>query len=170
MALSYQRLTPENKAHVRAYQDVLEQAPGYYLAVEGRLPASDAAEEDLNLFPKGKTLEDKFSYLILDQSEGVGCLDVVRGYPLETTAFIGLLLFSEPKQGCGLGANALAYVRSLALSWGCEYLRIAVISTNIRAFKFWQREGFVEVERKKNARFLGESVVMEATLSAVSAV
>ena len=94
-------------------------------------------------------------------------MDLVRGYPTETTAYIGLLLFSESHQGRGLGAQVLAYVRSLAQSWGCRHLRIAVISTNVRAFGFWQREGFEEIEKAKNSRFIGESVVMEAALPSV---
>ena len=169
MALSYQRLSPHNESDVRSYQAVLEQAPGYYLTVEGQLPESDAARKDLNLLPEGKSLEDKHSVLIQYRAETVGCMDIVRGYPSATTAFIGLLLFTESHQGRGLGAGVLEYVRSLALSWGCTHLRIAVISTNVRAFGFWRREGFIEIKRGKNNRFTGESVVMEAALSIVEA-
>ncbi|MGJ8670323.1 MAG: GNAT family N-acetyltransferase [Oceanococcus sp.] len=164
MALSYQRLAPEKESDIRAYQVVLEQAPNYYLTVEGHLPESDTAKKDLLLLPEGKGIEDKYSFLILDRAEAVGCMDILRGYPFETTAYIGLLLLAESHQGRGLGAQTLAYVRSLVQSWGCTHLRIAVISTNVRAFGFWQREGFGEIERGSNSRFIGESVVMEAAL------
>jgi len=165
VALSYQRLSPDSAADAQAYQSVFEQAPGYFLSVEGRFPAGDAAKLDLLELPPGKSLDDKHSFLIMQATEPVGCMEIVQGYPAPAVAYIGLLLFAEPRQGQGLGREALTFAESLARTWSCSHLRLAVISTNVRAFDFWRREGFEEIERKTNSRFTGEAVVMQRRIS-----
>ena len=161
MTLSYQRLSPESAPDILACQTVLEQAPDYYLTIQGKLPDPDAARRDLLEIPPGKSLRDKHSFLIFNPLKPAGVMDIVQGYPSGEIAFIGLLLFTEGNQSKGYGREALNFAKSLARSWNCSHIHISVISTNIRAQSFWQREGFGEIGRKQNHRFLGESVIME---------
>jgi RimJ/RimL family protein N-acetyltransferase len=91
----------------------------------------------------------------------VGCVDVIRSYPTDDCAWIGLLLFSEMHQSRGYGKTALALVVAMAHEWGCSRVQLAAISTNSRAFAFWQRGGFKEAYRTISQRFIGEVVVME---------
>ncbi|WP_244219909.1 hypothetical protein [Paraburkholderia terricola] len=76
-------------------QAVRKGAPGYSVAVEGKLPTPNAAIEVLDALPPGKGRSDKFVYEIAHDTEVVGCLEMVRGYPETDIAFIGLLLFRE---------------------------------------------------------------------------
>ena len=80
-----------------------------------------------------------------------------------------LLLCAEAHQGRGLGCEALGYVQCLAQSWGCTQLGIAVISSNRKAMRFWQRAGFKETRRGNNPHFVADAVVMQAKLPLSSA-
>jgi GNAT superfamily N-acetyltransferase len=151
-------------------QAVLEGAPGYSLAVEGRLPTPNAAIEVLDALPPGKGHSDKFVYEIAHDSEAVGCLEMVRGYPEADIAFIGLLLFQEGAQRRGFGPQVLRLAEGIGTGWQCRALRIAVIDTNPRAFNFWKREGFVELLRKPAMDFAGQAIVMERALPAAAIV
>ncbi|RKT21155.1 acetyltransferase (GNAT) family protein [Paraburkholderia sp. RAU2J] len=151
-------------------QAVLEAAPGYSLAVEGKLPTPDAAIEVLDALPPGKDHSDKSVYEIALDAEPVGCLEMVRGYPETDIAFIGLLLFQEGSQGRGFGPQVLRRAEAIGISWQCRALRIAVIDTNPRALAFWEREGFIELLRKPAMDFVGQAIVMERALPAAEGI
>jgi hypothetical protein len=59
---------------IHRLQAMLEAAPGYSLAVEGKLPTADAAIEVLYALPPGKGHSDKFVYEIALDADAVGCL------------------------------------------------------------------------------------------------
>lgn len=151
-------------------QAVLEAAPGYSLAVEGKLPTPDAAIELLDALPPGKGHSDKSVYEIALEAELVGCLEMVRGYPEADIAFIGLLLFQERSQRRGYGPQVLRLAEAIGISWQCRALRIAVIDTNPRALAFWEREGFIELLRKPAMDYAGQAIVMQRVLPAAAAV
>jgi RimJ/RimL family protein N-acetyltransferase len=94
----------------------------------------------------------------------IGCADVIRSYPANDCAWIGLLLFSEMHRGQGYGRDALALMIARAREWGCSRLQLATLSTNLRGVAFWQREGFKELRRASNPRFPAELIVMERTI------
>ncbi|WP_407668574.1 GNAT family N-acetyltransferase [Paraburkholderia dilworthii] len=50
----------------------------------------------------------------------VGCADVIRSYPTDDCAWIGLLLFSGAHQSRGYGKTALALINAIAREWGCR--------------------------------------------------
>lgn len=104
-ALTYQRLSPTSQTDIDAMQSVLEQAPSYYLTVEGQLPRYDTARKELLELPNGRTLADKHSFLVVRGVEAVGVIDLIANYPSEQVAFLGLLLFGEMVQGRGYGAR-----------------------------------------------------------------
>lgn len=87
------RIDRQSSNDIERLQAVLEDAPGYSLAVEGKLPAPSAAMELLGPLPPGKNHSDKFVFEISYDVEAVGCIEMVRGYPEGDIAFIGLLLF-----------------------------------------------------------------------------
>ncbi|MBJ9625861.1 GNAT family N-acetyltransferase [Burkholderia multivorans] len=154
----------QHSSDIERLQTVLEGAPGYSLAVEGRLPSPGAAIDVLNALPPGKDYADKFVYEIAHDGEAVGCLDMVRGYPETDIAFIGLLLFREESQGRGFGPQVLQIAEAICTDWRCRALRIAVIDTNPRALEFWKREGFIELLRKPAIDYAGQAIVMERGL------
>lgn len=162
--LSFRSLNKDIPTDVAAVQQLLEAAPSYSLLVEGRLPKSGDALIAMQELPPGKTRNDKlFGSYWLDNVL-VGCLDIVRGYPEQHIAFLGLLLFSEQYQGQGLGTQALSQAKDIARSWKCTTMRLAVVETNKRAISFWKREGFKELYRKATKRYMGNLLIMEIAL------
>lgn len=161
--LSCSQLSATSVDDVRELRAVLAAAPDYSLLMEGKLPAPSAAEELFAALPPGKSLADKFVLGFYSASGMVGCADVIRDYPTQQIAFIGLLLFVEAEQGKSYGVLALRHIEDMAKSWGCTALRIAVIERNTRALAFWQREGFTEIYRKPSSDYTGQAIVMERT-------
>jgi RimJ/RimL family protein N-acetyltransferase len=163
--LRLRRLAAGDEADVRELQRVLQAAPGYSLAVEGRLPPAQAARALFEALPPGKEHADKFVLGFEDATGSlVGCADLIRGYPEPQVAFIGLLLFAETSQGRGPGPAALRQLETKARGWGCPALRLAVIETNPRALAFLQRAGIVERLRKPSPGHTGAAIVMERPL------
>lgn len=162
MTLTFAALNPDAPEDLDRLQRLLEAAPAYSLVAKGHLPLPTAALETFGELPPGRSAADKLvgGYWVGD--ELVGCVDVCRGYPESHIAYVGLLLFAEPFQRRGLGRQALQQLRSVASSWGCTVLRIAVLARNHGALRFWRREGFAEVLRKNVLGYLGEAIVMQS--------
>lgn len=136
-------------------------APSYTELVEGRSPSSEDVDDFFDGKPANKDAADKSVFGFYVGSEMVGCADVIRSCPTENCLWIGLLLFSEAHQGQGYGKTALALLNAMASEWGYIRVQLAVVSTNSRALAFWRREGFEEIRRTIDRRFVGELVVME---------
>ena len=162
---SYRRLHPTDPADVRDLQRILEAAPSYSRLVEGRDPPATAGRDELAALPPGKTHDDKFTFAIEHDGQLIGCADLMRGHPDPNTAYLGLLLFAETFQGQGHGVAALVYLETLAASWGCTAMRLAVIATNLHALQFWQRQGFVELYRKPAPQYTGDAVVLQRAIA-----
>lgn len=163
--MQYHRLHPDSKTDINNLQKILTAAPGYYLLLEGKLPGPDTAMEELKQLPPGKSESDKYFFGIQHAGEYIGCFDLIRDYPESKIGFIGLLLFAESEQSKSYGVNALKYIKSMASQWGCTRLRLVVVRKNRRAFKFWRREGFIELFRKPYARYSDDIIIMEYALA-----
>jgi RimJ/RimL family protein N-acetyltransferase len=131
--------TPAGEA---AVQRVLAAAPGYFHRISGGPPGPAEAGELFAELPAGKSFDDKFVYGIEADGRLVGCLDLLRGYPVPGTAFLGLLLLSEAHQRRGIGCAAYALAESIVRSWSCDTVRLGVVATNGPALCFWRACGF----------------------------
>lgn len=164
MTVTYRPLSFNAPTDVNELQTLLEAASDYYLLVEGKRPGPGAAARVLTLLPPGTSMSDKHTLGIESSGKLIGCLDVIKGYPAPETAFIGLLLFPESERGRSRGVDALKHAEALAGEWGCRRLELAVVDTNMRALKFWKREGFSEFHRKPSERHIGDAIFMERTV------
>lgn len=165
LQLTLRTLCPQETADVALLQGILERAPAYALLVEGRPPAPTAAADLCAELPPGGEPARKRVVVFHLGHEPVGCADLYLGHPDPSTAYLGLLLFAERHQGRGLGPRALAQLEGLASRSGCTSLRLAVIATNERGLAFWQREGFVAVQRRALPGYTGAAVVMQRTIN-----
>ena len=146
-------------------QKVLESAPNYSLKVSGSLPSSAESQSLFSALPPGKEYKDKFVLGFYSDNEMFGCADIIRGYPNEKVAMIGLLLMSEKFQNQGFGRMTYGLVENLCLSWPeIERARIGVVETNSLVMPFWEKMGFLKTgERKSYSEGIIEStnVVLE---------
>ena len=135
-------------------QCLLEQAPRY-AHITTLLPVSpSAAEAVLAAIPPGKTYEDKFVLGVWNDDTLVGCVDLIRGYPSESVAYIGLLLIAEQFEGSGFGTRAFERVIEVVASWRtCTAFNIGVLAENRRALRFWSKLGFAPTGESKPYQF-----------------
>jgi RimJ/RimL family protein N-acetyltransferase len=74
---------------------------------------------------------DKLVWGITLEDVMVGCADVIRGWPSNETAYIGLLLLTESHHGTGLVRRAYEAIEAQARQWPqVRTLRLAVVATN----------------------------------------
>jgi RimJ/RimL family protein N-acetyltransferase len=153
---------------ITALQRVLEEAPQYTYRLTGRLPEPGDAQNLFDSCPAGKTRADKFVFAISFNGHIIGCADVVRGYPEQDTAMIGLLLLSEQHHRQGTGRTAYTRLEAIIRSWGqCHKIRIGVVRTNEAVLPFWQKLGFVPTGERKPYRYEqveSETIVLEKVL------
>lgn len=161
-------LDPGAPADRAALARVLAAAPGYHLAVAGRLPGPAEADELLAACPPGVEPGAKQVFLVETEAGPIGVIDYVRGFPRPAVGMLGLLLLAEPWQGRGLGKAAYreleARVRAGA---GITRMRLGVVRTNPRALPFWQGLGFVatgEVKPHQAGTVASEVLVLEKAL------
>lgn len=132
--------TPEHEA---AVQSLHERAGDYVLRVWGLPPDPDSGREFFARLPPGRGREHKHAFGIFDGERMVGCIDLVRGWPDEAIAVIGLLLLEPAARGQGLGRLALQAIEAQACTWPeIRWLRAVVLQTNDVARPFWEHLGF----------------------------
>ncbi|MEG0007769.1 MAG: GNAT family N-acetyltransferase [Aeromonas sp.] len=163
--MELRRLSPANPEHRQWLEEVVLAAPAYSWLTEGKAPDPASALEILKVCPPGIGEDDKFVLAALEGEALLGCVDLVRGYPDEQTAYLGLLLLKECWQGQGIGSRLVARLMGMAAGWGCTAMRLGVIETNRPALHFWIRHGFQQVGSKRIAGFSGDTLVMSRAVS-----
>ena len=167
MSLRYERLTGERKG-MDAVQAILGGATDYFHRISG-LPPDDAEAESLfSALPPGwgpDRYADKHVLLGYDGETPVAVLDLVRGYPDDHTAFLGLLVVTTPRRG--IGRAVAAHAEDLAGTWGCTRIRLAVVRANPAAIAFWEALGYKatgETKPHRMGRVTSESLLFEKAL------
>ncbi|WP_164725521.1 GNAT family N-acetyltransferase [Burkholderia cenocepacia] len=140
---------------------VFIEAPSYTELVKGRSPSPEDVDDFFIGKPVDTTAAQKSVFGFFVEQEMIGCADVIRSYPTNDCIWIGLMLLTEANQGRGHGKAALKLVIEMAGEWGYRAAQLAVVSTNLRAHAFWQREGFEEIRRASSPRFTGDLIVMQ---------
>jgi len=162
------RLLKGEKSEMMHLQRVIEEAPKYFENVTGVPPGPAEAQSMYTVLPEGKSYEDKFVYGVYREEEMIGCVDLIRGYPNEATAYIGLLLISEKHQRKGTGRLVFRQIEESVLGWKtCDKIRLAVVRTNEQAIFFWKYLGFKPTGETKpyhSGSILSESIIFEKSM------
>jgi len=134
-----------NEENIAEVQRVLEEAPTYCINVSGKPASPEDAKEIFSSIAPGKEYDDKFVFGIYLNNHLIGCIDLCREYPEETTVTIGLLLLSEKNQRKGLGTRAHKKLEEIIKGWkNFERIRIGVLIPNQEALPFWKKMGYKE--------------------------
>jgi ribosomal protein S18 acetylase RimI-like enzyme len=140
--MKLREITPDD---VGAVQALIESDPGYTEWITGYPPGEADAQSLLMMRPDGLAEEQKVVLGVFDDQELTAVVDLLRGYPNERTAFIGLLEVHKNHQGRGTGAAAYrAMERYVEQTWPeVMTLRLAVVDTNAEEARgFWEKQGF----------------------------
>lgn len=130
----------DNEAAVQALH---ERSADYVLRVWGLPPDPNSGREFFERLPPGRAPEHKHTLGVFDGERLAGCIDLVRGWPDEATAVIGLLLLEPAARGQGVGRVAYGAIEAQVRAWPeIRWLRAVVLQTNDVARPFWERLGF----------------------------
>jgi len=146
-------------ADAAALQGLYERCTDYHEMHEGFATRPSAAADELAMLPPGRTLEDKFSMGIYEPGGPlIGYLDIVRHYPATNEWWIGLLMLDPEARAKGLGARLFRATWNWVLSQDGKAIYLAVLEENIRAERFWRRQGFEEVRRQAHTSETGNKI------------
>ena len=108
--------------------------------------------EDMFALPPGKETEDKFYIGFFDSHELIAVMDIVDGYPEKGIAFIGFFMTASKVQNKGVGSEIVSGVLKCLKGEGYRAARLAWVTENPQARKFWLKNKFVPIcETKSNA-------------------
>ena len=157
-----------SKGDIAEIQRVLEEAPTYCINVSGKPASPEDAKELFSSIAPGKEYKDKFVFGIYQNDGMIGCIDLCRGYPDETTVIIGLFLLSEKHQRKGLGTETHKRLEKRIKSWGnFKKIRIGVLVSNKEVLPFWKKLGYTEVKRSpyKHGDIETEVITLDKSIS-----
>ncbi|HEX5598070.1 MAG TPA: GNAT family N-acetyltransferase [Micromonosporaceae bacterium] len=139
------RLDLENEDHRDAVWSIFGADVGFAQRVDGRDPKRSDADELFTALPPNMPPESKHVLGWWQDERLMGVVDLVRGYPDASVAYIGLLQVRLDEQGRGLGMRMFRSTEALAREWPeIKRLRLSVLRGNWVAAGFWQRMGFAE--------------------------
>lgn len=105
-------------------------------------PDEDTVKGDLHALPNGKSAKDKYFLGFYDKNSLVAVMDLITCYPDRDTAFIGLFMVAEARQGIGTGSRIISECLHALKSMGFGRVRLAAVDTNDQAKRFWEKNGF----------------------------
>lgn len=151
-----------------ALQIILDRAPKYSLNISGSIEDKNAALDVFNALPDNFEYSKKFVIGIYITDQLIGVIDLLRGFPNEETAMLGLLLLEEESQGQGFGKKAFEELLLFLKAWHeIKKIRIGVVTSNSEVLPFWNKLGFVETGIRKpfqNGSVISETMVLEKNL------
>ena len=153
MTLVLRPIAPDD---VDALQELIESDPGYTERITGYPPGSSDAQSLLMMRPEHLPEDAKLVLGAFQDDRLVAVADLLRGYPNDHTAFIGLLEVHWNHQGLGLGKATYDEVqRYVETTWTeVRTLRLAVVDTNAHiATGFWRRQGFEPTGEERPYRY-----------------
>ena len=149
-------LRPVGPADVDALQELIESDPGYTERITGYPPGPADAQSLLMMRPEDLAEESKIVLGAFAADQLVAVVDLLRGFPNDHTAFIGLLEVHAKHQGLGHGSTTYSLVeRYVATTWPeIRILRLAVVDSNAQvATGFWLRQGFEATGEERPYRY-----------------
>jgi GNAT superfamily N-acetyltransferase len=145
------QLIPEDSD---AIQGLFDKCLDYMLLVDGHPAGPYAGKEEFLEVPAGKSSDDLFIFGIINQQNDlVGLLEGLRGYPDETTWWIGLLLLIPQIRSQGIGQTIVQGFVEFVRASGGQAIMLGVVEENSLAHKFWKRMGFEFVRRTEPQQF-----------------
>ncbi|MBP3655347.1 MAG: GNAT family N-acetyltransferase [Clostridia bacterium] len=115
--------------------------PQYFDAMLSE-PSTESVMHDLNALPVGMTAEAKHYLGVYDGSSLIAVLDLIDGYPVKGTAFIGLFMVNASVQGRGIGTRIVQECLKALSQEGYSEARLGFVEGNRQSEAFWLKNGF----------------------------
>src|ERR1700712_2159358 len=116
---------------VDSLQALLESVPTYAEEVTGYPPGASDALSALVGRPETVSEQNKYGFGLWVADEMIAFADVLRGYPADDTAYIGVLIVRGGHQRFGYGDRLHSRLLSEVRTWPeVQKLRLGIIATN----------------------------------------
>ena len=110
-------------------------------------PSKARILEDLRITPPGIGPEDKYYVGFFQGDALVAVLDLIDGYPRPDVGYIGFFMVNAALEGKGVGTAIIGDVCAYLKQTGKAEVRLAIAEDNPQANHFWQKNGFVVVDK-----------------------
>lgn len=117
----------------------------------------ESIQEDMRALPPGKDYKDKYYVGFFEKGTLAAIMDLILGYPLKNTAYIGLFMMDPEHQYKGLGSKIISECAECIKASGFDKIRLAVDRENPQSNAFWKKNGFLVIDE-------GEYIIMELNL------
>lgn len=143
------------EAELEALNEVLEKLEGATKAILGHPEAHSL----FAMLPPGREPCHKYLYGVYAEKTLIGCLDVIRGFPDPTCAYVGLFVLASQNRRQGTGSEIWRLAEELISSWDeIKKWRLGVALQNDGAERFWTKRGFVPTGEKSVSRDSGYDI------------
>jgi RimJ/RimL family protein N-acetyltransferase len=134
---------------VQALQVLFDEDPEYF-EINGRpIPV----EEICAAVPSGRSVDDKFLFVLERNGALAGVIDLIRDYPEPHVWHLGFIFLSKRVRGGGEGRRCLHALYEWVRAQGGTVIRLGVVEPNLKARHLYATEGFeFEATREVDAQ------------------
>lgn len=127
-------------------QRFFEENPLYFESVNGKPPQpTEAYEEIHSALPTGWPYTKKWVIgYASPQGSLVAMANLVSDLFAPSVWHIGTFIVATSKHGSGEAQVLYRSIESWARTHGAQWLRLGVVQGNVRAERFWERQGFIQ--------------------------
>lgn len=131
-------------------QAFLEANPEYHLAVCGEPPAADEARKMFETsLPDGWRCRKEWTIGFVDAGgELAGMASVISGLFCDEVWHLSLFIVATPLRGSGTAQALYRALEAWMRANGAAWSRLGVVEGNLRAARFWERAGYVDVRKR----------------------
>jgi ribosomal protein S18 acetylase RimI-like enzyme len=122
----------------------------FFMLVQNKKATIESSIHDVDALPPRCGVNQKIYISIWEDSNVIGVLDLITGYPGQTDFWIGLLLVHGNRQGEKIGSKIINAVLKAAKAMGYKSAQLGVIENNVKSVSFWQKHGFGIFGHKQN--------------------
>ncbi len=138
-------------ADVPRLQRFFDDNPEYFLTITGEPPTPQEADEEINdTLPDGWPHTKKWALGFIDERDTtVGTASVVSDLLAPGVWHIGLFMIATRLRGSGAAVLLCDGLDVWMHGQGAHWLRLGVVRGNVRAERFWERRGFVDLRERQ---------------------
>lgn len=130
-----------NESHFPDIYNLCKANTKYYEYIHSDL-SMESIKDDLMGLPPNKSEDDKFFLCFYKDDTLMAIMDLIRHYPTDGTAYIGLFMVNQSQHNCGIGTSIFREVESALKGDGFKWLQLAYVEENKEAELFWKKNGF----------------------------
>jgi GNAT superfamily N-acetyltransferase len=138
-------------ARIPMLQQFYQSNPEYHLAVNGEPPGpTEARDEFESLPPAGWPYKKRWVLGFFDAQESmIGVANVISDLFAAGIWHVGLFIVATRFHGSGVAQILYAQLESWMRGNGALWLRLGVVEGNVRAERFWERSGYLDIRKRQ---------------------